>query len=78
MYTCNISNIGTSDLPDMYTQSPRAEGIHILEYVLKNWRVMFGNRKVAQGLRVYILDKSLVPMLATTSRYVTLLTKLEI
>ena len=27
--TCNSCNMGTSDLPDMYTQSPRAEGIHI-------------------------------------------------
>ena len=26
---CNSCNIGTSDLPDMYAQSLRAEGIHI-------------------------------------------------
>ena len=26
---CNSCNIGTSDLSDMYAQSPRAEGIHI-------------------------------------------------
>ena len=25
----NSCNIGISDLPDMYAQSPRAEGIHI-------------------------------------------------
>ena len=34
MYVCNSCNIGMSDLPDMYAQSPRAagpraEGIHI-------------------------------------------------
>ena len=27
--TCNRCNMGTRDLPDMYTRSPRAEGIHI-------------------------------------------------
>ena len=27
--TSDSCNIGTSDLPDMYDQSPRAEGIHI-------------------------------------------------
>ena len=26
---CNSCNMGTRDLPDMYAQSPRAEGIHI-------------------------------------------------
>ena len=28
MYTCNICNMGMRDLPDMYTHSPRAKGIH--------------------------------------------------
>ena len=28
-FTCNSCNMGTRDLPDMYAQSPRAEGIHI-------------------------------------------------
>ena len=28
-YVCNNCNIGMSDLPDMYVQSLRAEGIHI-------------------------------------------------
>ena len=27
--TSNSCNMGTRDLPDMYAQSPRAEGIHI-------------------------------------------------
>ena len=27
--TCNSYNMGTSDLPNMYAQSPRAAGIHI-------------------------------------------------
>ena len=26
---CNSCNMGMSDLPDMYAQSPRAESIHI-------------------------------------------------
>ena len=29
MYICNICNMGMRDLPDMYTHSPRAKGIHI-------------------------------------------------
>ena len=36
-YICDSCNIGMSDLPDMYAQSPRAEGIHITRaYVTTN------------------------------------------
>ena len=29
VYICNSCNMGTRDLPDMHTRSPRAKGIHI-------------------------------------------------
>ena len=30
---CDSCNMGMSDLPDMYAQSPRAEGIHIRQII---------------------------------------------